>query len=73
VAFLKPTNSPFFPTLLPFLKYLNAHIQLEEIMKSCCSCSLVFGTGGGCSKSTFIGNLEMVIIGTERKYLELIV
>jgi hypothetical protein len=37
VAFLKPMNSPIFPNFPRlFKKYLNAHIQLEEVMKSLC-------------------------------------
>jgi hypothetical protein len=61
VAFLRPTNSPILPFPLPS-KYLNAHIQLEEVMKSHCGSSLGFGARGGYSKVAFLGNLEMVII-----------
>jgi hypothetical protein len=65
VAFLRPSNSPIFPTLLhPLKKYLNAHIQLEKVMKSHCPSSLGFGDGGDYSKVAFLGNLVMVIIET---------
>jgi hypothetical protein len=68
VAFLRPTNFPIFPPLPPPLqKYLNAHIQFEEVMKSHCPNSLKFGAGSGYYKVVFLGNLEMVIIGTGRK------
>jgi hypothetical protein len=69
VAFLSPTNSCIFPThtLNPLHKYLNAHIHLEEVMKSDCGSSLGFGVGGGYSTFAFLGNLKVVIIGTRRK------
>ena len=40
VAFLKPANAPFSLPSPPLQKYLNTHIQLEEIMKSCRPSSL---------------------------------
>jgi hypothetical protein len=67
VAFLRTTNVPIFPSLPPFQRYLNAHIELEEVMKSRCPSSLGFVAGGSYSKVAFLGNLEMVIIGTGRK------
>jgi hypothetical protein len=74
MAFLKPTNTPIFLTLpLTLSKYLNAHIQHEKVMKSCHPSSLSFGAGGDYSKVAFVRNLEMVIIRTGRKQLELIV
>jgi hypothetical protein len=66
MAFLRPTDSLIFPN--PFLqRYLNARIQLEELMKSHRPSSLGFGVGGGYSKVAFLGSLELVITGTGRK------
>jgi hypothetical protein len=69
VAFLRPTNSPIFPTLhYSPSNYLlcNIHIQLEEFMKYHPS-SLGFGARGHYSKVIFLRNSQMVIIGTRRK------
>ena len=68
VAFLRPTNSFIFSPLPPPLqRYVNVHIQLEKVMKSHPPSSLDYGAGGSYSKVVFLGNLEMVIIGTRRK------
>ena len=69
---LKANQLPHFP-LTPLQKYLNAYIQLEEVMKSHHLRSLGFGTGGGYPNVASLGNLEIVTIGTGRKLLELIV
>jgi hypothetical protein len=59
--------SHFLYPSLTLQTFLNAHIQLEEVMKSCHPSSLGFGAGGGYSKAAFLENLEMVITGTGRK------
>jgi hypothetical protein len=47
MIFLRPTSYPIFlPFPLPS-KYPNAHIQLEEVVKSRRPSSLSFGAGGG--------------------------
>jgi hypothetical protein len=48
-------------------RYLNAHIQLEDVMKSHHPSSWDFGVEDDYCKIGFLGNLEMVIIGTGRK------
>jgi hypothetical protein len=67
MASLGSTNSPFSPPFHTLQKHLNAHILLEEVMKSHLPSSLGFGVGGGYSKVVFLGNLEMVIIEAGRK------
>jgi hypothetical protein len=64
VAFLR-LKTPLFtlPSPHPF-KYIS---MLEEVIKSNPSSSLGFGAGGIYSKVTFLGNLEMLMIGTWRK------
>ena len=64
MAFLRPTNSPIFPTLThPLQKYLKAHIQLEEVMKIRPPRSVGFGAGSDYSKVAFLGNLEIIMTG----------
>ena len=52
VTFLRTTNSLIFST--PPSRYLSAHTQQEEVMKSHHSGSLGLGAGGGYSKVVFL-------------------